>query len=369
MATESISPKSIGAAALPDHYDGEQLRISTGTRSGATIIVAVHSTQRGPAMGGCRVRNYPSFSHALADALNLSKAMTYKCAIGDVASGGGKTVVIPPVTFDRRELLLDIGDAVEAMGGIYSTGGDYGTTPQDMIIVKERTSHILGLPVEHGGAGTPAEPTSQGVLAAMKAVSKHLFGTESLAGRHIVISGLGSVGGRMAEALAAMGARLTVTDIDPSKARLAEQYGATWVDPADALTVEAEIVAPASVGGVLDHALVDRLHCMAIVGPANNQLSEPSVADALAKRGILWAPDFLVNAGGAIYAGGMEVERLSRSDVDLKVEAIGSTLTEVLECARGRDVTPLLVATAMAEDRLASKSVARVDGLIGRQQY
>lgn len=351
-------PNAVPVAALPDRYDGEQVRVSTGARSGSTIIVAVHSTGLGPAMGGCRLRDYPSFAHALADALNLSKAMSYKCAIGDVASGGGKTVVVPPAVFDRRDLLLDVGDAVEALGGVYATGGDYGTTSDDMITVKERTSHILGLPVEHGGAGTPAEPTARGVLASMKAVAGHLFGTENLAGRHVVISGLGSVGSRMAFALAESGARLTVTDIDPAKARIAEQTGAQWVAPEDALTVEADFVAPASVGGVLDYPTVDRLRCKAVVGPANNQLTEPDVADALAKRDVLWAPDFLVNAGGAVYAGGMEVERIGRAATDRKVDAIGTTLARVLDEARRGDRTPYRVAMEIAEERLAANPAA-----------
>jgi leucine dehydrogenase len=345
-------------ASLPEHYDGQKLHITTGPRSGSTIIVAVHSTLRGPAMGGCRVRDYPMLSHALADALNLSRAMSYKCAIGDVWSGGGKTTVIPAADYDRRDMLLDIGDAVEAMEGIYSTGGDYGTSSEDMIIVKERTSYILGLPPEHGGAGTPSAPTSVGVIAAMKSTAHHLWGSESLEGRRIVISGLGNVGSRMTETLSGLGARLTVSDIDESKRSIADKFGATWVAPNEALTVEADIVAPASIGGVIDYAMVDRLSCQAVAGPANNQLTEPGVAGALLKRGILWAPDFLVNAGGAIYAGGMEVEHLTPEQVHAKVEAIGTTLCAVLTDAESRDTTPYQVAMELAESRLTPQALA-----------
>ena len=354
MANNTSSDDLNSSAALPDHFEGEQLRIVTGPRSGATIIISVHSTLLGPAIGGCRLRRYPSFTDGLADVLKLSKAMSYKCAIGGIAVGGGKTVVIQPETFDRRDLLLDIGDAVEAMGGAYLTAVDIGTTAEDMVTVKERTSHVVGLPEMEGGSGSPADATARGVLASMRAVALHLFGTESLSGRHIVISGLGGVGSRMARALTAQGAKLTVTDVDGSKASIAAELGATWTDPENALAIEADIVAPAGVGGILDRRIVNDIRCRAIVGPANNQLTLPSVADALHARGVLWAPDFLVNGGGVVYAGAMEVEHLDSAAAEAKVEAIGTTLAEVLSTAEATGTTPLAVAQAMAEKRLQS---------------
>jgi len=336
----------------------ERVAIAVGERSGLPVIVAVHSTILGQAVGGCRMWSYGDWRAALDDALRLSEAMTLKCALAGLALGGGKSVIaLAPgdlkLTAERRRAaMLDLGDAVDAFGGIYGVGEDVGTTAEDMLIARERTRYAYCLPESQGGAGEPSEPTAQGVRLAIGVTLERVFGTAAVAGRRIGIIGLGQVGSRLARRLAADGAALVLSDIDASKRRLADELGASWAEPDDALGAEVDLLVPAALGGVLTRESVRTLQCVAIAGPANNQLADDAVADRLHERGVLWAPDFVVNAGGVIYGSAMEMDGCSREQATSRVGAITGTLGTVFAAAEEHSVTPLEAARRVARERL-----------------
>jgi len=339
-------------------FDHEKVTAVRGPRSGAPLIVAVHSTVLGQAVGGCRLWRYDDWSDGLTDALRLSSAMTLKCALSGLALGGGKSVVALPHDFDltptsRRDIFLDLGDVIESLGGIYGVGEDVGTTAEDMLVVSERTRFAYGLPVATGGIGETSDPTASGIYDSLLVTARRVFGSDDLAGRTITVIGLGQVGSRLARRLADEGAKLTVTDIDPAKQALALEVGADWVAPDQALAAEADIVVPCALGGFLTHESVATLRCATIVGPANNQLATDDVADALAARGILWAPDFLVSAGGVVYGAERELGGKDEAQAMESVAQIAHTLTRIYDRSDRDGTTPLAAAAAVARDRIA----------------
>jgi leucine dehydrogenase len=340
----------------------EDLRIVSGPRSGATIALAVHSTALGPALGGARMWHYDSARDGVADALRLARAMTYKAAAAGLDLGGGKGVICAPAPERptgelRRRMLLDFGDAVEALEGRYVTAEDVGTGAADMITIAERTAHVVGLPIERGGRGDPSPLTARGVLAAIAACLEHRFGSPSPAGVRVGVIGVGSVGSRLAQMLADAGAELVISDVDPARRALAEDLGATWIDPEKAIATDCEVLAPCALGGAIDAATVERLRCRIVCGSANNVLADERLARALAARGILFAPDFIVNAGGLInvYA---ELHDLDDDLVLHLVDRIGATVHQVLIAADQRGVTPLAAAQEQALERLHEATVA-----------
>ena len=343
---------------LPD-FTHERVEVTTGRRSGLFIAVALHSSVLGSALGGARLWTYPHWSDALGDALRLSAAMTLKNAAAGLDAGGGKSVIglAPGETLDadrRRDAFLDLGDAVELMGGLYRTAEDVGSTTDDMLTVSERTQHVVGLPSAVGGSGEPAGPTSLGVYASLQAVLERVTGSADAAGRRITISGLGQVGGRLASRLADQGAQLTVTDINPARRAFADEIGATWVEPGTEHLVAGDVFVPAGIGGVLTDGVIDALDVKAVCGPANNPLADRSGADRLAQRGVLYAPDFVVNAGGVIYLD-LEAKRIGSSEeIMQRVAGIGDTVRRILDDAESRGVTPLLAAEELAASRLRS---------------
>lgn len=348
-------------AAVLEH---EEVVIRTGARSGLPIIIAVHSTALGDAVGGCRMWPYPDWGAGLADALALSAAMTLKCAAAGLDFGGGKSVIVlPPGTasrdVDRRAALLDFGDAVQSFGGRYHGGEDVGTSAEDMWVARERTPWVHCLPVHHGGSGEPSELTAVGTFAAIEATWQHLAGTSSLAGRRISIVGLGQVGGRLAGLLAEAGAELTVADLDPGREELARTLGARWVDADTALTAEADILVPAALGGMLTGSLVPRLRCAAVVGPANNQLASPSVAGDLARRGIVWAPDFVVNAGGVIHGTIIDMGGGTPDEARNATLRIGDRLTDIYGEATAAGIVPYEAAIRLARRRITDAAALR----------
>jgi leucine dehydrogenase len=335
----------------------ERVEIVVGERSALPVIVAVHSTVLGQAVGGCRLWRYRDWRDGLDDALRLSEAMTLKCALANLALGGGKSVIaLSPETEltpeRRRAAMLDLGDAVDAFDGSYGVGEDVGTTAEDMLIARERTCYAYCLPESEGGAGEPSEPTAEGVRMAIGVTLERAFGTADVSGRRIGIISLGQVGSRVARRLAADGAALLVTDVDPSKRRLADSLGASWADPETVLRADVDLLVPAALGGVFNADSVPTLRCRAIAGPANNQLADDGVADALAGRGIVWAPDFVVNAGGVIYGSAMEIDGCSREDALARVDAITATLEAVFAAAAEHSITPLAAARRVAHERL-----------------
>ena len=331
-----------------------------GRRSGCFTIVAVHSTVRGPALGGCRLWHYDDSRAAVRDALRLSGAMTLKSAVAGLPLGGGKGVIMAPdpaAAGDREwraDALRDFGDTVQSLGGSYITAEDVGTSSRDMETISLSTSHVTGLSRRLAGSGDPSPWTALGVQTAIEVCCDRVFGSPSLAGRTIAVSGLGNVGGRVATACAQAGATLLVTDIDPRKRALADSLKARWVKPEEALSAPVDVFAPCALGGLLDHQSVLRVGAPIVAGAANNQLAGDEVAALLAQRGILWAPDFVANAGGIINIsveledGGYDPRRAGEL-----VRGIGGTLERIFEDAAARGVSPLDAAMVLARERLA----------------
>jgi leucine dehydrogenase len=354
---------------MTDLLQHEQITITRGPRSGLPIIIAVHSTALGDAAGGCRMRPYPDLYDGLADALALSEAMTLKCAAADLDFGGGKTVIaLPPGTTltgeQRRQVMLDFGDAVEALGGRYHAAEDVGTTAEDMRVARERTSWVHCLPERLGGSGEPSALTAVGAFTAIEATWQHLTGATSLAGLRATVIGLGQVGGRLAQQLASAGADLTVTDVDLDRRALAAELGARWVDPAASVTTETDVLVPAALGGLLSPDAVAGLRCAAVVGPANNQLTAEAVADDLAARGILWAPDFVVNAGGVIHGAIIDIAGGTAEEADTAARAIGPRLAGILRQADLTATTPYKVALDLARRRIAGAAPVGTPGAL-----
>lgn len=343
---------------LPD-FTHERVEVVTGSRSGLVITVALHSSVLGSALGGARLWTYPHWSDAVGDALRLSAAMTLKNAAAGLDAGGGKSVLCLPegTVLDadrRRAAYLDLGDAVEQLGGLYRTAEDVGSTAEDMLVVSERTAHVVGLPSTAGGSGEPAVPTSIGVYESIRATLERVTGTSDAAGRRLTISGLGQVGSRLAEKLAADGAVLTVTDVNPAKRELASTLGATWVEPGGEHLVDADVFVPAGIGGVLTDEVIDALHAKAVCGPANNPLADHSGAERLAGRGILYAPDFVVNGGGVIYLDLVAKNLGTMDEIMQRVAGIGNTVRRIFDEAESRGLTPLAAAEELAAERLAA---------------
>ncbi|WP_022885993.1 Glu/Leu/Phe/Val dehydrogenase family protein [Glaciibacter superstes] len=340
-------------------FEHERVLITTGARSGLMMSIAVHSTKLGQALGGARMWQYDTWADALADSLRLSAAMTLKNAAAGLNRGGGKSVIRLPMgtvltDAQKRDAMLDLGDAIESLGGAYMTAEDVGTSAELMAVVAERTAHVCGLPPEQGGVGEPADATAAGVYASIVATLESLFDSRAVAGRHIVISGLGQVGGRLARSLAAAGARLTVTDVNLSKQELAAELGATWIDVDDAHRTSADLYVPCGLGGVLTERVIGELGALGVVGAANNQLAHRSGAAHLQERGILWAPDFVVNAGGVVY-----LSQAGEADADLdavaaRVDAIGETVARIFADSHEQGVTTLVAAERLAAARLGS---------------
>ena len=335
----------------------ERVVMQQGPRSGLPIIVAVHSTALGQAIGGCRLAHYPNWRDGLTDALRLSAAMSDKCALAGLPNGGGKTVVaLPPGRVldaaARRSLLHDVGDVIAALDGTYATGPDVGTGPDDMTTIAERTPHAFCRPVPAGGSGDSSQHTAVGVLAALHALCSERFGSAELSRRSFAVLGLGRVGGHVVRMLADAGATLVVSDIDEDKRALAARYGATWTSPSDCLTADVDILVPAALGGVFTPRSVPTLRCAAIAGPANNQVDAPTTADLLHERGILWAPDIVVSAGGIIHATAVELHHETSAQATTRVRGIADTLTDILRTARAATSTPAAAARSRAEQRM-----------------
>jgi leucine dehydrogenase len=306
---------------------------------------------------------YEDVTLAVRDALRLSRAMTYKAAAADLPLGGGKGVIaLAPGTrlagARRRDALLDFGDAVEALGGRYLTAEDVGISSRDVLVVAERTTHVTGLPRGRGGSGDPSPLTALGVEAAIRATCAHAFGSDALRGRSIAIVGLGHVGARLAARCARAGASLVLADVDEDKRALAERLGARWTTPGRALSAKVDVLAPCALGAVFTQESVGRLRCRAIAGAANNQLAHDGVAELLAARGIVFAPDFVVNAGGIANIVFELDGPYDPAAARRRVRAIGETLAQVFAAADAERITPLAAANALAERRLAEAEAA-----------
>jgi leucine dehydrogenase len=299
---------------------------------------------------------YKDSRAALRDVLRLSRAMTSKAAVADLPLGGGKGVIMVPnggpMTRERRHAaLLDFGDAVAALQGQYITAEDVGTSSRDMSVIAKRTEFVAGLSRRLGGSGDPSPFTALGVHVAIRACCERVFGSSSLRDRKICVIGLGHVGSRVAKLCAKDGAKLVVADVDRSKRRLAGELGASWTTPTRALDAKVDVLVPCALGGFLDDETVPRLRCRIIAGAANNQLADDRIADLLADRQIVWAPDFVVNAGGIINIV-EELDEYNPANARRRVRRIAGTLDEIFDHAEKMSVTPLAAANELARERL-----------------
>ncbi|GAC1440489.1 MAG: amino acid dehydrogenase [Solirubrobacteraceae bacterium] len=337
-------------------FDHEQVLVRRGDRSGVHVIIAVHSTALGPSLGGCRMRAYASVEDAIDDALRLSQAMTLKAAAAGLPLGGGKAVIClaPGCAAEgplRDAILRDFADALNQLAGRYITAEDVGTTSDDMALLSACSPHVVGRPPEQGGAGDPGDFTAAGVMAAMRACCTRRFGSPDPAGRSVSIIGCGSVGGSLARRLHAAGAELLLSDIDEGRRVLARELGARWASPEEALLAPVDILAPCALGGVIDAGVAAELRCAIVCGAANNQLTEDAVAVRLAARGIVYAPDFIVNAGGLINVY-LELPGYDAECAERMVEGLEMVVGEVLDHAAERSITPLAAAAERARLRL-----------------
>ncbi|MBF7728926.1 Leu/Phe/Val dehydrogenase [Pseudomonas sp. N040] len=327
----------------------ESLHLAQDPRSGLRAIIAIHNSRLGPALGGCRFLAYPSEQSALQDAMRLAQSMSYKAALAGLPHGGGKAVILRPAHVDNRAALFEaFGRMVESLGGAYITAVDSGTSSADMDCVAQGTQHVTST----SSAGDPSPYTAMGVFSGIRATALARLGSDDLEGVRIAVQGLGQVGFALAEQLAAAGAELLVSDYDQGRVQLAvEQLGATAVPSAQLIETPCEIFAPCGLGGVLNPDTVGRLHCTVVAGAANNQLSSPQMADELEARGILYAPDYVINAGGLIYVslkhGGQPLPAITAH-----LARIALRLTDIYAHAQAEKRSPARVADSQAEHLL-----------------
>jgi valine dehydrogenase (NAD+) len=341
----------------------EQVAFCHDRGTGLRAIIAIYSTALGPALGGTRFQPYRSTAAALADALALSRAMAYKNALAGLDHGGGKAVIIgDPVTDKSEPLLRAYGRFVASLAGRYVTACDVGTYIEDMDVVSRECRWVTGRSESHGGAGDSSVLTALGVFQGMRAAARLRWGRPELAGRTVGVSGVGKVGRQLVPLLLADGARVVVADVEPAAVRrlLQEHPQVRAVESTDHLLAEPlDVFSPCALGGALSEQVAGALTAAVVCGGANNQLTEPAVADLLAERGVLYCPDFCVNSGGVIQVAD-EVRGFSFERARARTERIFDTTLTVLAAAERDGVTP-----AAAADRLAERRMAEV-GSLGR---
>ena len=332
----------------------EQLAVWTDTSVGLRAFIAIHSTTLGPALGGTRIWPHPTEDAALMDVLRLSRAMTYKNALAGLSLGGGKGLIIADSRTDKTQALMEsYGRFVDTLGGRYITTEDVGASAQDMEWISHTTKHVVGGPPEQGGSGNPSEQTGFGVYQAMRACAEATWGTDSLDGKTVAIQGYGNTATSLAGHLVEAGARLIVTDIDQSKSALAAGLpGVTIVEPDHVVDVDCDIFAPCALGGVLNVETIAGLRCKVVCGSANNQLAEDRDAELLHDRGILYAPDYLVNAGGVINVSYEIGQPYDAGAAKEHAAGIYETMTRVIAMADDRGITTSKAANSLAEDRI-----------------
>jgi leucine dehydrogenase len=345
---------------LLERWDGEQAVIHRDRESGGWIFICMHSTQLGPAAGGTRLKVYDGPADGLEDAMRLSAGMTAKLAVADLGLGGGKAVLAVPTIpdgADRRALLHRYGDTVESLGGGFITSSDVGTGESDMDVIAERTEHVFGRSKAKGGAGDPGPVTAVGVFHGIKASLAQVYGTDDLSGHTVLVQGAGSVGAALAELLGRAGAVVLVADVDTSRAEaVAASVGGSALDAGGAIAAECDVYAPCALGATLSAETVSQLRCRIVAGSANNQLAQPEAAELLRAAGILYAPDYVINAGGAIAINYLELNARTQTDVDAALVKIGDTLKEIYARADTDGITTAAAADALAMSRLSGSS-------------
>jgi leucine dehydrogenase len=335
-------------------WDGEEVVVRHDRETGTWIFVCVHSTTLGPAMGGTRMKQYAAPAEALEDGLRLASGMTRKLAVAGLPCGGGKAVLAVPEIFDgdaRRGLFERYGELIGALGGTYVTGPDVNTGEADMDAIGSRTPHVFCRSAANGGSGDPSIHTALGTFHGIRAALRHVDGADGLAGRKALVQGTGSVGAKLTRLLLDAGAVVLVSDVDEERARAT---GAELVPPDEALELECDVYAPCALGATLNAQSIPKPRCRVVAGAANNQLATPEDGERLRERGILYAPDFVINAGGAMHGIGLEQLGWDEDELERRVEGIGDTLARIFEWAERDGIT-----TDEAAERLAAERLSR----------
>lgn len=337
---------------LPDFDSHESVHLFDDPKTGLRAVIAIHSTHLGPAAGGTRFWHYPDTQYALTDALRLSRGMSYKNAMAGLPAGGGKAVILADAAKTKTQDMLDaFARAVDSLGGRYITAQDVGMSEADMVSLSAHTRHVAGLP---GQGGDPGPYTARGVYLGIKAAAKRAFGSDDVAGLHIAIQGVGSVGGGAARYLAADGAMLTLADVDTDRAAaLAAELGARTASSDAIMTIDADIFSPCALGAILTDASVAALKVKAVAGGANNQLATAAQGRQLADRAIVYAPDYVINAGGIINVL-RHIEGADDAAIHARIDAIPVRLHQIWEESEATGATPAEVA-----DRIAQRLIGR----------
>lgn len=340
-----------------DFDDHEHVHMFRDRTSGLTAVIAVHSTHLGSGAGGVRYWHYPQRAAAITDALRLSRGMSYKNAMAGLPMGGGKGVILADEGAAKTpELLAAFGRAVESLGGAYVTAEDVGITDADMVEIAKHTKHVSGLPVASGAAGgDPGPLTALGVYLGIKAAIKQGLGTDSARDVRIAIQGVGSVGGGVARRLAAEGAKLTLADVNLARAKdLADELGAELADSAAIMEVEADVLSPNALGAILTERSIEKLRVPIVAGGANNQLATAADGQRIHDRGITYAPDYVINAGGIINVALEYLGQGSREEVESRIHLIPGRLAEIWAESKASGTPASVVA-----DRMAQKLIGR----------
>lgn len=358
MKTAKESSSTMEFELFDKMREHEQVVFCNDPATGLKAIIAIHDTTLGPALGGCRMHPYNSVDEALEDVLRLSKGMTYKCAAADVDFGGGKAVIIgDPKTDKSPELFRAFGQFVNSLGGRFYTGTDMGTTMEDFTHAMKETSFVNGLPEVHGGGGDSSIPTAQGVLYGLKATNKMLNGSDALGGFKYAIQGLGKVGFKVASELLEEGAHIFVTDINEDSLKAIEEKaketkGTVEIVANDAIySQDAHIFIPCAFGGVINDETINQLKVKAVVGSANNQLLNEGHGKALQEKGILYAPDYIVNSGGLIQVAD-ELYGINHERVLAKTKHIYDAILEVYQESELTGASTMQSANEMCEKRI-----------------
>ncbi|WP_124727229.1 branched-chain amino acid dehydrogenase [Staphylospora marina] len=341
-------------------YDYEQLILCQDQASGLKAIICIHDTTLGPALGGTRMWTYNSEEEAIEDALRLARGMTYKNAAAGLNLGGGKTVIIGDPRKDKNEAMFRaFGRFIQGLNGRYITAEDVGTTVEDMDIIHMETKYVTGISPAFGSSGNPSPVTAYGVYRGMKAAAKVAWGEDSLKDKTIAVQGVGNVAYNLCRHLHEEGARLIVTDINQDNVRRAvEEFGAEAVEPEKIFDVDCDIFAPCALGGIINDETIERLKAKVIAGAANNQLREERHGDMLEQKGIIYAPDYVINAGGVINVAD-ELQGYNRERALKKVEGIYDNILKVFEIAKRDGIPSYKAADRMAEERIEAMRKSR----------
>ncbi len=344
---------------LPDFDDHEAVHFVHDRASGLSAIIALHSTKLGPAAGGTRFWHYPDRQTAVTDALRLSRGMSYKNAMAGLPMGGGKAVVLAGADYKKTpEMLAAFGDAIESLGGRYVTAEDIGMNDADMVAISKRTKYVSGLPVEQQGSagGDPGPFTAMGIYLGVKAAVKHQLKTDSVKDVRVAVQGVGSVGGGLARLLAKDGARLTLADVNSDRAvALAEELGAKAVPAEQIMGIETDVFSPNALGAILDDEGIARLDAKIVAGGANNQMARSEHGARLYERGILYAPDYVINAGGIIsvaleYLAEQKGSFCDVNEVRKRLKQIPERLDSIWQKSDAENISSAIVADRMAQE-------------------